>query len=80
MKAFTNIYKIFTIYFVSIFVTQGCFSQTSTVNGDWTNNSTWGGVTYPDFDMGSRDNVEIAIGYTVTLSGELKVRSNAALN
>jgi hypothetical protein len=75
-----TISKLFAITLVFSFLSIGCFSQTSSINGDWTNNATWGGVTYPDFDMGSGDNVEIAVGDTVTLSGELKVRSNATLN
>ena len=80
METLNKTLQIIKISFLLLFVPLKCFSQTSTINGDWDNNATWGGVTYPDYNMGSGDVVTIAAGDTVTLNQELDVRSGSTLN
>ena len=89
MKALNNISNVslgIVLRNFLIIVVYICFfcinlnGQTSTINGNWATNSTWGGVTAPSSTINSGVTVVIAAGDTVTLSSKLDVKSNATLD
>ncbi|MGC6434323.1 MAG: beta strand repeat-containing protein, partial [Crocinitomicaceae bacterium] len=81
MLSYITIKKKFQVlFFLSAVIPVFMNAQTSTINGAWSNNATWGGVTAPSETVGSGDVVEIATGDTVTLSSKLDVKSNGTLD
>ena len=81
MLSYIRIKKKFQVlFFLSAVIPVFMNAQTSTINGAWSNNATWGGVTAPSETVGSGDVVEIATGDTVTLSSKLDVKSNGTLD
>ena len=72
--------KLQVLFFLFAVIPVFMKAQTSTINGAWSNNATWGGVTAPSGTVGSGDVVEIATGDTVTLSSKLDVKSNGTLD